>query len=342
MANVSRASTTVTGSTRSNAFTASAAAAWVESAPPSTHAGAGMRGARGSLSGRRAAARAGRRPRHHGEGPVDRLGRGQVDAGGSQDVDRVAVVAGPQEREHVVRRARLVVQHALRERAGPGDPGRVLEDVEALHQVRVGRPGDAGALSLADDLAPEPLFPEVGHDLDQRARGDRLAALDPVVQLELEPGQRRHDEEVAVEVRHRLVDHGDRQLGLGILGQEMGPHQRLVQVRGDLGDEGRVAGVDQRLGVPGEPRVHRVAELVGQDARAAQVLGVVQADERLGERHARREGRRGACLGSGRRRSSAPRARRGAGSRRTRGRAGRPRRPPTRAPARRGCGWRPG
>ena len=252
------------------------------------------------------------------------------------------MVAGPQERQHVVGGARLAVQHPLREHAGPGDPGRVLEDVEALHEVRVLGPGDPDALARALDLAAVALGEQVGDDLDQGARGHRLAALDAVVQLELEPRQRRHHEEVAIEVRHRLVDDGDGQLGLGVLGQQVGPHQRLVQVRGDLGHERRVAGVHVRLGVPGEPRVHRVAELVGQDARAAQVLGVVQADERLGQGRAGRE--RPRPLAAGRVDVDPALLERAAAQRLRvlRRRAGRPPRRPSRAPARTGSGSRRG
>ena len=128
--------------------------------------------------------------------------------GRAQNVERVLGAAGAQEAEVALRGARLAVEHSAGERVRAGDASRVLEDVERPVQVqelaqvmptRSRSSSTSGAVRLAEESG-------------QSARSstsarEPLPTLDALVRLALEPRERRHDEEVAVEVRHRLVEH---------------------------------------------------------------------------------------------------------------------------------------
>ena len=146
------------------------------------------------------------------------------------------------------------------------------------------------ALVIDLDLAAVPLGKELGHAPDQQVCRQPLTPLHPLVRLTLEAGERRHDEEVAAEVRHRLLEDGELEGRLVQRLEQVRPQQCLVEVRCNLGDEHRVARVDLRLRSPGEIRVHRVPELVGErpetDSRAVEA----HHDERPRPRRAGGEG----------------------------------------------------
>ena len=130
------------------------------------------------------------------------------------------------------------------------------------------RPGDPDALAVDLEVRAVRLGEEIRHSLVEQLRGEPLAALDALVHLALEARERRHDEEVPVEVRHRLVEHRELELAVVDRLEEVRAQQRLVEVRRDLGHEQRVARRDLRLRLPGEVGVHRVPELVGERAEA--------------------------------------------------------------------------
>ncbi len=55
--------------------------------------------------------------------------------------------------------------------------------------------------------------------------------------FQLEAGQGRHDEEVAVEVVHGLFDHLDLELRVVIVLEQVPAHHGLVEVRSHFGGE---------------------------------------------------------------------------------------------------------
>ena len=111
-------------------------------------------------------------------------------------------------------------------------------------------PGDPDARPIDLDVRAVALGEEVGHAVAEQLGGQPFASRDPLVELALEPGERRHDEEVAAEVRHRLLEHGELQRRIGDGLEHVGAEHRLVEVRRDLGHEHRVVGVDLRLRLP--------------------------------------------------------------------------------------------
>ena len=178
------------------------------------------------------------------------------------------------------------MRRARRVRAG--DAGGVLKDVIVHVQVAEGGPGDAGPLPIHVHAVAVAFGEEVGHQPDHVIGAQPLAALFALVHLQLEARQRGHDEEVAVEVRHCLFDHCNLEGRVGLVGEQVRPHHRLVEVRGHFGDEQRVVAVEHRLVLPGQIRVHGVAELVGQRAQAEHLVSVAHHDEGV---RARRTGR---------------------------------------------------
>ena len=175
-----------------------------------------------------------------------------------------------------------------------GDACRVLVDVEVAVKVGVElRPGRADALAVAVvhlHLRSVDLEHQLGHQVVQVVGGQGAAALDLLVDLELEARERRHDEEVAVEVRHRLFDHRELKGGVGRRGQQVAAREGLVHVRRDLGLEQPVVRVDIGLRAPRVVRVHGVAELVSQGAHRVDVVVVAHEDERPRVHCAGREG----------------------------------------------------
>ena len=121
------------------------------------------------------------------------------------------------------------------------------------------RRADAFAVPLADvDLGSVNLDHQIRHQVVQVVGRQRAPALDPLVDLQLEARKRRHDEEVAIEVRHRLLDHRDLEGGIGLRRQQVAARQGLVHVGGDLGLEQPVVRIDVRLGAPRVVGVHRM------------------------------------------------------------------------------------
>src|SRR5947207_2190512 len=96
------------------------------------------------------------------------------------------------------------------------DACRVLVHVEIAVEVGVKlRPRRARAIAVGAanvDLLAVDLAHQVGHQSVEVARGDRAASLDTFVDLQLQPGERRHDEEIAIEVGHRFRYDRDQEL----------------------------------------------------------------------------------------------------------------------------------
>ena len=115
-----------------------------------------------------------------------------------------------------------------------GDPGRVLVHVEVAVQVRVElRPGgtDPVPVSPTDiDLGSEDLEHQVRHQFVESVGGECDAPLHALMDLELQPRERRHDEEVAIEVGHRLFDDSDLERGVGLRREQVTARKRLVHV----------------------------------------------------------------------------------------------------------------
>ena len=142
------------------------------------------------------------------------------------------------------------------------------------------RRADAFAVARVDvHLVAVDLEHEVGHKAVQIIGRQRGAALDALVDLELKARERGHDEEVAVEVGHRLFDHRELQRRVGGRGQQVTAGQRLVHVRRHLGLEQPVVGVHVRLRSARVVGVHRVPELVSQGAHRVDVVVVAHEDE---------------------------------------------------------------
>ncbi len=104
---------------------------------------------------------------------------------------------------------------------------RVLVHVEVAVEVGVKlRPRRARAIAIraADvDLLAVDLAHQVGHQVVEVAGRDRAAALDAFVDLQLQPRERGHDEEVAVEVGHRLLDDGDLEVRIVVRIEQVAP-----------------------------------------------------------------------------------------------------------------------
>ncbi len=120
----------------------------------------------------------------------------------------------------------------------------------------VARPVDYGRVAVA-------LGEQAGQIVVHGVGGQPFAPLHALVHLQLKRGQGGHDQEVAVEVRHRLFDDGDLQVAADLLVEQVAAQHGLVEVRRHLGGEEGVVGVDPRLVLPRQPGVHRVAQLVG-------------------------------------------------------------------------------
>ena len=79
------------------------------------------------------------------------------------------------------------------------------------------RRADALAVTIVDvDLRTVDLHHQIRHQLVQVVGGQGASAFDTLVDLELQSRERRHDEEIPVEVRHRFFDHRDLKGGLGL------------------------------------------------------------------------------------------------------------------------------
>ena len=124
-------------------------------------------------------------------------GRGEVDAGAAERVERVDGVAGAQELRGTARR------HPSRRRARHGrarEPRRSRSRTGRRRTARRGgelRPRDPDAVAVELDVRPVALCEEIGRALAEQLRRQPFPALDPFVELPLETRERRHDEEVA-------------------------------------------------------------------------------------------------------------------------------------------------
>ena len=82
--------------------------------------------------------------------------------------------------------------------------------------------------------------------------------------LKLKARKRRHDEKVAVKVRHRLFDQREFKVpvSLRLRPKQMVAEHGLVKVRGDLGNEEAVVAVDRRLVLPRQELVQRMSKFM--------------------------------------------------------------------------------
>src|SRR5690606_890727 len=134
------------------------------------------------------------------------FGCGQVDTGTRERGDRGYRAAGSQELQVPFDRTASAVEDVVRQSGGGGYTCGILEGVERNVQVSELRPGHAGAVIRGDVFAVTPLE-EVTHQGVEPGSRQPLSPFDRRVDLQLEPDQRRHDEEVAMEVEERLVEH---------------------------------------------------------------------------------------------------------------------------------------
>ena len=144
------------------------------------------------------------------------------------------------------------------------------------------RPRDPDSFSVEVHLPAVGLGEQVCHESDQVSRGQAASGLHPRVGFQLESRERRHDEEVSVEIGHGLFEQGNAEISIGLGLEEVRADERLVEVRCNLGKKDRIARVDERLGSPCIVRVERVAELVRERAEAPEVIAVAHDDERMG------------------------------------------------------------
>ena len=139
------------------------------------------------------------------------------------------------------------------------------------------------------DLAAVALGEEVGHEFDHRVGGEGLTIFDTGVSLEFEAGEGGHDEEITVKIRHGLFDDRDPKVFIWIGFEQVVAYHSLMEVGGDFGHEERIIGVDERLVLPREVRVHGVAEFVRERGDAENFVGVRHHDEGMRARRAPRE-----------------------------------------------------
>jgi len=144
------------------------------------------------------------------------------------------------------------------------------------------RPGDAHPIAVHVHLVTVAFGEEVCHQRDHVIGREALAAFHPLMRLQLEARQRGHDEEVAVEVGHRLLDEPDLESGVGLRAQQIIPHERLMEVGGHLCHKHRILRIDEGLRFPGEIGVHGVPQFMGQRAQAEDVVIVAHHDEGIG------------------------------------------------------------
>ncbi len=223
---------------------------------------------------------------------LHRLRPGQIDTHQLQGIQWVQRAPRFQKAQIAIAHPLLPVQKSSGDGVGTRDPRSVLVDVVVGIQVRVYGPGYPQPLPISFHPFPVGFADEVGHEIDHAVRVQAFPPFQPLVGLQLEPRQARHDQEVSVEVGHGLLDHPDleERIGLGI--QEVRPDHGLVKGGGHLCHEDGVPAVDDGLAPPREVGVHGMAELVGQGAETEEAVHVVHQDERVGARGSRRKGSR--------------------------------------------------
>ncbi len=154
----------------------------------------------------------------------------------------------------------------LGQRHAADHAGRVLVDVEVAVEMRnVGPLGRIEVRHLHHALLRAVvLAQQLEVQRVERFLRERLAALDRLVDLELELREHRLAEE---RLAHRVeVARQQEEPGVVVLRlvEHVVEQQALVQRRGDLGNEDRVIRGSVRLVVPGQPGMHRVSRLVRQ------------------------------------------------------------------------------
>src|SRR5438067_1882683 len=106
--------------------------------------------------------------------------------------------------------------------------GRVLIDVKVGVEMG-GELGPRTSQPLFVDLylIPETLPEELCHQADHAIGRQCVTALDAFMDLQLKTRQRRHNEEVPVEVGHSLFDEGNLEVSIWIDPQQVVPNERL-------------------------------------------------------------------------------------------------------------------
>ena len=117
--------------------------------------------------------------------------------------------------------------------------------------------------------------------LGQDFRGDRLVLFGQLVRAQLVVREQHLRVEGPGDVVDRVLEEDDAFDRIGGAREHVFEEQRLAQRRGHLGDEDRVARVNERLRFVRQDRVHRMAHLVGRREHVVERVGVVEEHVRV-------------------------------------------------------------